>query len=86
MIWIGIALIASISVLFLLNAARRYEKESAAAALDRVKRLEERADDLERRIENLETIATGDYDPDFERRDSTGGNTAEKQRLRQRSG
>ena len=86
MIWIGIALVASAFVLLLVHAARRYERESAAAALERVKRLEERADDIQRRIENLEAIASGDDDPDFEERDPDGSAVAGRRRSRRQSG
>lgn len=60
MFWIVIILMASGLLAWLLVALRRYEHESAAAALEEVERLREAVDALTRRIEHLETIAAAD--------------------------
>jgi hypothetical protein len=60
MYWIVIVLAASALLAWLLVALRRYEHESAAAALEEVERLRETVDALTGRIEHLEAIAAAD--------------------------
>lgn len=57
MVWIFTILAASGLLAWLLVALRRYEHESAVAALDEVEQLRETIDALTLRVQNLEAIA-----------------------------
>lgn len=58
MIWLVLTVAAGLVAYLLVRASQGYERESAAAALEEVQRLGELTADLERRIRNLEAIAT----------------------------
>ena len=58
MLWLVLAVAAGLLAYLLLRAMRGYERESAAAALEEVRRLKEVTENLERRVQNLEAIAT----------------------------
>ncbi|MBT8399425.1 MAG: hypothetical protein KJO98_03020 [Rhodothermia bacterium] len=58
MIWLVLTIAAGLVAYLLVRASQGYERESAAAALEEVQRLGEVTEDLERRIRNLEAIAT----------------------------
>ncbi len=58
MIWLVLTVAAGLVAYLLVRASQGYERESASAALEEVQRLGEVTEDLERRIRNLEAIAT----------------------------
>ncbi len=60
MFWIILALAAGALLAVLLVSLRRYERESAAAALEEVTALREELDAITRRVQALEAIAAGD--------------------------
>ena len=60
MLWIGQVLIACALLAWLVVASRRYEHESATAALEEVEVLREQLEALQQRVQNLEAIAAED--------------------------
>ena len=58
MIWFVAAVAAAVLIFALIRTMRQFEQQSAATALEQVAELTELYVDLQRRIENLEAIAT----------------------------
>ena len=63
MVWMVFLIFAVVLAAGLLVALRRYERESASAALREVEALHARIDDLTRRLQNLEAIAAAEDVP-----------------------
>ncbi|WP_456427483.1 hypothetical protein [Rhodocaloribacter sp.] len=60
MIWMALVLAATAILAWLLSTLRKYEHESAAAALEQVTALREELDHLRLRVQALEAIAAAD--------------------------
>ena len=60
MIWMVLVLAATAILAWLLSTLRKYEHESAAAALEQVTALREELDRLRLRVQALEAIAAAD--------------------------
>ncbi|GIV61709.1 MAG: hypothetical protein KatS3mg044_0575 [Rhodothermaceae bacterium] len=64
MFWVVIVLAATALLAWLLVALRRFEHESATAALDEVRALRAEMEHLEHRVRVLEALAASGDDPD----------------------
>ena len=80
MLWIWLILIACALLAGLLVALRRYERESATAALRRVEQLQGEVERLTRRVQHLEAIAAEEGGPASEPPPSTTPAASESSR------
>lgn len=81
MIWIVLVLAATAILAWLLSTLRRYEHESAAAALEQVADLREELDRLRLRVQALEAIAAADEEPPLVLPEEPGRATGETDSL-----